>query len=402
MSEIDFLSSEDKNKKDSSDFSNIEYTSPQERQLVKEKTELKEPGFFKSLFTANKKIKTSAKPSQKELKKQAKITAPKVKSVKIKPERVVAPVLPKKIRKKKESWWKKRKKSKLTQKTDKKKIVKNVEPKQEEKIDKYTQPTETAEDVLGLDMLSHLNDKPLKLEVEKQKVAPPEIKSVKKEKKEEKKLANKKQVEPVKPLKDSNIELDVNLISEDFIDELRPSKKIKNIMIVWLIAIVVVMGLYGVLYSLSVNAINQIDKINLLIAENEREIQGYDFLKEQVAEFNTLTEKVLSLASTHVYWSKFLEELAGHTIANVALQSITGNISGNMVVSALARDFEDVSDQLRAFSASPEVFISAEVVSASAKEIIIFQATEDKDEISQEFVEFDIQLTVNSQVFHEK
>jgi len=162
------------------------------------------------------------------------------------------------------------------------------------------------------------------------------------------------------------------------------------------------MGLYGVLYSLSVNAINQIDKINLLIAENEREIQGYDFLKEQVAEFNTLTEKVLSLASTHVYWSKFLEELAGHTIANVALQSITGNISGNMVVSALARDFEDVSDQLRAFSASPEVFTSAEVVSASAKEIIIFQATEDKDEISQEFVEFDIQLTVNSQVFHEK
>ena len=436
MSEIDFLSEEEKNQELKKNQATVEYTSPQVEKTTKAK-DLEEPGFFKSLFTGSKKDSSAKAPVEKKKVKDNRQTEQKKRIKDYNQDYSRGEKIKQKNQREKDKRFIQSIKEDA-EKVEKPPVEKSVVQQEVVKPEnKYSDPEqELLEDVVDIDMLDHLKDKPIVLKEKKvepevkieaepeekpkkekrqkkvkvkkikpekiKKIKPEKIKKIKPEKvKKIKKVKKKKIKEQSKKDKESkHVEVDVNLIPEEFLDELSPRNKIKSLLTAFIVSMVIMGAIYGVLYSLQYNAANRIEEINKEISNVEKEIDTYSVLKKEVNEFNKISKNVKEILSTHVYWSQFFDMLAKNTIDDVYYTSVTGNVTGSIVISAVAKDYTSVSRQINAFEMAEGFVENVEVLSATTSQIILAPESEDTEPVEKEVVVFDIKLTVLPDIFY--
>lgn len=90
------------------------------------------------------------------------------------------------------------------------------------------------------------------------------------------------------------------------------------------------------------------EAINAEIAKNEREIQD-------IVAFNRKLDVVSFVLSNHIYWSNFFKFMEDNTLKDVYFEKFTGDLSGQYMIPALARNLDAASSQLEVMKAYPLV-----------------------------------------------
>ena len=369
MQDIDFLP-DDKDRKDSYKKKDpyVEYTQPtsSDTDSKKDKGEEKK-SFFYHPHKEDGEKKEAKKEDKPEKEKKQKIKRIKIKKVKeIKEIKIEEPKPPKKERKPFFSFLRRNKRDKPK---------KSLMPEKEEPVAPKNEPIFPA-----------IKKELTKLPAPSKK---PEIN------------IKKPEIEKERPLT-----FDVNLIPEEFLDELRPARKIKIIIITAIVCCLVVFITYGLIYIYQSRVEGKIEGLNKQIAEIDKEIATYQKLKKEVERINQVAEKVDELLDGHIYWTQFFELLEKYTIEDVYYRSMIGNVTGSFVLSATAKNYEDVSRQIEVFRQADDFIESVEVSSATTSQITVKSEEEGNEELveqrTSEVVNFDISLTAKPDIFYFK
>ncbi len=86
------------------------------------------------------------------------------------------------------------------------------------------------------------------------------------------------------------------------------------------------------------------EAINAEIAKNEREIQD-------IVAFNRKLDIVSFILTNHVYWSNFFKFLEANTLKDVYFEKFTGDLTGQYMIPAVARNLDAASSQLEVMKA---------------------------------------------------
>ena len=218
----------------------------------------------------------------------------------------------------------------------------------------------------------------------------------------------KKQTKPTAPTKplvqEGNIKyteaptttsslLDVNLIPQEVLDKLKPRKKLISLGFFTLGTIVFIVLVYVGMVVYQANLAKKTEEVNQEIVQVEEQIVNYQTIKVEAQRVNQKINRINSLLDEHIYWSAFLDTLALYTIPNVYYQSIAGDVSGAVTLSAVAKSYADIAHQLIVFR-SAEDFIESVVISSGSGK------TESDTEEGAAGVNFSISLTIISDVFY--
>jgi Tfp pilus assembly protein PilN len=109
--------------------------------------------------------------------------------------------------------------------------------------------------------------------------------------------------------------------------------------------------------------------------------------KDQVEEMSRAAQQVKvvrGLLDNHVYWTKFFDWLEKATLADVYFSGFMGDVAGKFTLTASARDYVTLAQQLVSLQADPNV-----------QQAIVSEASRD----SQGWVNFSLTLVVSPPVF---
>lgn len=189
---------------------------------------------------------------------------------------------------------------------------------------------------------------------------------------------------------------EVNFVSSDYV--IPPSKEIFKRIII----LIVILFVCAILVFLGYAAITIKEK-NLLsqISEMEKEKEG---LEAKIAEMKDAEERLLKLKShinevknlvnNHIYWEKLFEALEKFTLSDVHYNTFDFDISGQLKLTAMAKNFDVLSEQLIVFNSNPEFFNSAEISSMNLEQ--------DKDTGQIKGVSFSVVVNVNPNIFYNR
>ncbi|MBU0731880.1 hypothetical protein KKC88_03315 [Patescibacteria group bacterium] len=160
--------------------------------------------------------------------------------------------------------------------------------------------------------------------------------------------------------------IDVNLIPKEMLQELKPEKKLINLLWIGLATSLILMVIYaGVFYLqsfyLKQAQINQ-EKVEAL----EDDIIAYKPLQEEIIDYNQKIEDINKLLKRHIYWNVFFQLLEENILPTVKLTSMSGGITEPFTIVAEAPDFKTVTSQIEVFEQAKSFIKNVEVNSATA------------------------------------
>ena len=200
----------------------------------------------------------------------------------------------------------------------------------------------------------------------------------------------KEEPKPVAPKEPVN--LDVNLLSEEYAEIFKVRNQ-KSIFITWAViaAAVIIFAYLGIyLYQIKKSAaIRQTSQIN---AELEKTIATYSGLEQEDALLLQKISSLKTLLGNHVSLSNFLRLLEAVTTPEVTYTALAASREGLVTITALATDYTALARQLSILQEHTEWVRDAQVTSA--------QLSKDNQAKSRG-VEFDLLLKVDQSVFSE-
>lgn len=212
------------------------------------------------------------------------------------------------------------------------------------------------------------------------------------------KQINLLQGEPIRIHKTGNVwenpkVLEVNLIKESAVIKFDWQRNFTRLMLSLVIAFLFIAEAY---WGLNWWEQKESDRSDVLAADLKNVNQEIKLIKTQADEFLTFKDKVTALQpllNDHVYWTNFFNWLERHTLSSVAFAGFSGDTRGSYSLSAEAKNFSDISYQVKAFLDAPEV-TKAEVSSG--------QSTQSKDKdgrIKPGAVSFSLEFKLKPEIF---
>lgn len=183
--------------------------------------------------------------------------------------------------------------------------------------------------------------------------------------------------------------LETNLIKDEIVSFFDWRKGATNLLITCLFPCFIIGAIYGFLFfwGQQINLknqdiINKINKTNQQIEELEAEVKDILF-------FNKKLNIAGQILDNHIYWTNFFEFLENYTLSDVFYDSFSGGINGDYILTAHAKDFWTIAQQIKIMRADNNVIM----VSASSGQ----SSAEDGEEGSG--VGFKLELSVKPDIF---
>lgn len=141
--------------------------------------------------------------------------------------------------------------------------------------------------------------------------------------------------------------LGTNLIKGEIISFFDWRKKFSVLLTAAISAFLIIAVVYGGLIFLENKEINKgryfVDKINEM---NQSIGQAKDYIKE-ILVFKEKMKLADELLGRHIYWTDFFEFLEKNTLADVYYSGFSGNIGGEYTLSATAKSFSAIAQQVK-------------------------------------------------------
>jgi len=348
------------------------------------KPENDKPGFFKRIFSGNKK-------SDKKIKKYNKYSSSK------KEKKQENKEINKKDRKLEDTFIGKsdRKESESSKKIEYKKPVeseKTGEKKDIQRKNSFKFKDEEVEDIFSSN--SNKGEKTEKSEPERKtdkKTLPSQKKSEKGKSKKEKKEKKAKTTQS-----DSFL---VNLMPEEVTRGEEPKKKLINLALFSLGAIVLVLLVYGGLVFYQTRIVTETQAVKAERTDLDSKIRNLKKEQEKSVDFNERLEAIKNVLNTHIYWSKFFEKLENYTLKDVYYTgSFNGSTQSQITLSAVAPDYNTVAEQLLIFQNADDFLTDVSITGASKSSSQGQRADIGENESK---VSFSVSLDILPSVFYE-
>ncbi len=161
------------------------------------------------------------------------------------------------------------------------------------------------------------------------------------------------------------VRLDVNLIPDAVLQELRSRNRIQDLLLVAVASAVVVFAGYGIMkwYQNELNV--DIQETEQQVADVERKIGSYGELQAEAVELDDELVSLQEVLGQHIYWTPFLDFVESHTLPTVYYQSLAGSsVTGSFTFSSVALDYSQIDPQARLLRQS-EMVNSVTITSAA-------------------------------------
>lgn len=258
------------------------------------------------------------------------------------------------------SWWEAKK--------EKKKVVKEAKPAP---IKEFKAPPKVASHEISF-LPPPPPPKPPKPIEERVVVMPKPLEEPKKEKKKDRKHFGAAKPAPLsKKLHGAKaMEHDfgprVNLVPEEALSALEGQPIIFGASIlIMVVAFWVLVG--GVAVSRVKKAEAQVQQKNAELAKVNKIIKDYDSGKAVAQTLQKQFGAVDQLMDTHIYWTPVLQKLEETTIPDVYYSTIDAKKSGEVLLGAIAKNFDAAARQIRAFEKAPQFVSSVLVTNATVQ-----------------------------------
>jgi hypothetical protein len=187
--------------------------------------------------------------------------------------------------------------------------------------------------------------------------------------------------------------LEVNLVKDEVGVEFNWSKHLLSLFLVVFVAGLLVTEIY---FGLDWWQKQEEDRTVTLNAEYQDTISKVKNISNNSKDFSVFKDKLTltqQLADSHIYWTNFFNWLEKNTLNSVTYSGgFSGNVSGDYVLAATAKNFSDISWQVKAFKDNPMV----ESVSVDSGTL---GGAESKATSTDGQVSFSIKLKVKPQIF---
>ncbi len=145
------------------------------------------------------------------------------------------------------------------------------------------------------------------------------------------------------------IDWEVNLIPEDAVEVRIPFTRFLYLMLFVIVAAGVVFGgwLWANWYYNTITT--EISEVNQEISITEIRINQYEEMTDEVKSMRQKIDNVTNLLDKHVYWSSIFAKLEAYTTADVYYTSMTSDVNGSLVLSAVGKDYNAAIRQFKIF-----------------------------------------------------
>ncbi|MFH0819358.1 MAG: hypothetical protein V1898_05160 [Patescibacteria group bacterium] len=184
--------------------------------------------------------------------------------------------------------------------------------------------------------------------------------------------------------------LDVNLLPDDLIAELRPTTKIRALIFTAIFTIILMVLVYALLMWYQTTLLIKVTDTQSQIKLIEQQIVSSTEWQQEALVFNQQVKDIADLLDKKIYWTSFFTALENATLPDVHYATLNGSVDGTFTLSASAPSYEAVSRQIAAFQQASFVE-SVNVTSADMSA---------ETESSAQAVSFNITLTVKPEVFY--
>ncbi|MCX6797915.1 MAG: hypothetical protein NTX66_01690 [Candidatus Falkowbacteria bacterium] len=187
--------------------------------------------------------------------------------------------------------------------------------------------------------------------------------------------------------------LEVNLIKEGARTEFDWGRNLSRLGLSLVITLIFIVEIYWGLSWWEGKENSRADQLNADLKKVDQEIK---LVKTQADEFLTFKDKLTSLQpllNNHIYWTNFFDWFEHHTLNSVVFSGFSGDTKGIYSLSAEAKNYSDISYQVKAFLDAPET-LKVEVGSG--------QSTQGKDKdghIKPGVVVFSLSLQLKPSLF---
>lgn len=141
--------------------------------------------------------------------------------------------------------------------------------------------------------------------------------------------------------------------------------------------------------------------VKIRITQQDAQIKNLEEKNSEVFVFQKKLKLVKDLIGGHVHWSNFFRMLERNTLPDVYYDSFSGDLGGVYNISARAKDFDTVANQMQSFGRSKyikeAVTLEGKTV-YSAKKAIDPKTGESKED-AKTLVVFKLDLTIDPSIF---
>ncbi len=186
--------------------------------------------------------------------------------------------------------------------------------------------------------------------------------------------------------------LEVNLIKDEVIVDFNWKKHLISLFLTLIVAASFVAEIY---YGLSWWQQQEEEKTAAINLELQGVTGQIKKINNNAKDFTSFKDKLTltkQMADTHIYWTDFFNWLEKNTLNSVVYSGFSGDITGDYNLSATAKNFSDISWQVKAFK-NDKFTDFVEVSSGSSGRNELSTNSDNK-------VSFSLRLKVKPQIFY--
>lgn len=169
----------------------------------------------------------------------------------------------------------------------------------------------------------------------------------------------------------------------------------KNMIILFLaviLSILFISAIYGLLFLWKGQKLVEIREINQRFAELNLEINKAEKSLDKILVLQKKLGLVKNLINEHIYWTNFFKFLENNTLVDVYYSGFGGDVGGNYVLAASAKDFYTLAEQIKILRSNNKVLS----VSTAGGQVVSAEKNEGRSQIN-----FNINLTIDPKIFNE-
>lgn len=162
--------------------------------------------------------------------------------------------------------------------------------------------------------------------------------------------------------------LAVNLMPNDLQGGLEGKNNLVRLAIVAVAALCLVALVYLGLSLYQTRVTSQAQSNQARIQQVEQRMSQLSAKQREAVAFHKSTLGVMNLLNRHLYWTKFFRGLEKYTVDSVAFHGVNADRSGRVTLTASAKSYRSVAEQLIAFQQAKDFVQTVSITSATAHE----------------------------------
>ncbi len=180
-------------------------------------------------------------------------------------------------------------------------------------------------------------------------------------------------------------EPNVNLLPSE-IKEVDTNTFIFSLLLSLLMCVLIVFAVYFGVSIYRDKIIRENNELNKTVNDSLEDLKSYDSTIKDIESWQEKVQKIQDLFGRHIYWSKFFKAIEDNTLPTVNFSNFQGGLNGNLVLSAMAPDYQTVVRQ----------WLYLKRANNFAKNVIITGAS-----LSEDGVSFSITLDLQDNIFYD-